>query len=252
MNNFCIIIPTYNNLLLTKEAIDSVRCQSVQDFNIIITDDSTNDDIRDYVDSISDQRIRYYANKPSLGAVRNWNKGLELADGKYVILLHHDEKMMGEKYLKELLSDFRKGYSIIISRVIVQDTKGVKRRYVNKLTNFFASHPRLLFVCNTIGPCSAIAFEHEKMKMFDTRLHWLVDVDWYYHLLNGQNIYYDRHIHIISQHGHADQISMNIDRKAMIKQDCEILNAKYNNLFRYELLAYQLIQYFKEIIKRLV
>jgi glycosyltransferase involved in cell wall biosynthesis len=98
MNNFCIIIPTYNNLLLTKEAIDSVRCQSVQDFNIIITDDSTNDDIRDYVDSISDQRIRYYANKPSLGPVRNWNRGLELADGKYVILLHHDEKMMDHGY----------------------------------------------------------------------------------------------------------------------------------------------------------
>ena len=71
--DFSIIIPTYNNLELFKRAVDSVLIQKNVSYEVIVVDDSTNNNIEDYINKTDLLRIRYYHHKPSKGAVANWN-----------------------------------------------------------------------------------------------------------------------------------------------------------------------------------
>ena len=99
---FSIVIPTFNSLELLRRALSSALQQQGVAMEVIVTDDSTTTDIADYVASLGDERLRYFRNQPSLGAVKNWNSGLEKATGQYVILMHHDEAMSGDDYLQRV------------------------------------------------------------------------------------------------------------------------------------------------------
>ena len=89
---FTIIIPTYNNLSLLKLALSSCQRQRFSDFEVILTDDSTNEVIEEYVSHLHLPWLKYHRNQSSLGAVNNWNHGLTLAKGDHIMVLHHDEK----------------------------------------------------------------------------------------------------------------------------------------------------------------
>ena len=49
MGKVSICIPTYNNLEQVKHLIGSINEQTYQDIEIIITDDSTNSDIEEWI-----------------------------------------------------------------------------------------------------------------------------------------------------------------------------------------------------------
>jgi glycosyltransferase involved in cell wall biosynthesis len=49
MITFSIIIPTYNQLPLLKRALESVLHQQGADYEVIVTDDSNNEDISTYI-----------------------------------------------------------------------------------------------------------------------------------------------------------------------------------------------------------
>lgn len=92
---FSVTIPTYKSQFL-KETIDSVLSQSCKDFELIIVNDASPDDIDSVVRQYSDSRIRYYVNSSNCGAkdvVDNWNICLSYASGDYMICLGDDDKI---------------------------------------------------------------------------------------------------------------------------------------------------------------
>lgn len=101
---FSIIIPAYKMAFL-KDAIDSVVAQAYKDFELIIVDDCSPEDlcsvVRPYQD---DARVRYYRNEKNYGSMRlaeNWNHCLEYCTGDYVICMGDDD-MLTECCLDEL------------------------------------------------------------------------------------------------------------------------------------------------------
>lgn len=99
---FSIGIPAYKARFL-KECIDSILSQTFPDFELIIVNDASPENIDDIVKSYSDKRIRYYVNEKNFGAeqvVDNWNKCLSLAAGKYIMIMGDDDKLMPQ-YLDE-------------------------------------------------------------------------------------------------------------------------------------------------------
>lgn len=93
---FSILIPTFKSRYLT-ECIESLISQTFQNFEIIIVNDDSPEDIDTIVDSYKDNRIKYYKNKKNCGAINvvdNWNKCLKFASGKYVICMGDDDKML--------------------------------------------------------------------------------------------------------------------------------------------------------------
>lgn len=93
---FSITIPAFKTNYL-KECIDSILCQTYNNFEIVIVDDCSPNDIKGIVDSYSDSRIRYYRNERNCGAidvVDNWNICLRYCTGDYVICMGDDDKLI--------------------------------------------------------------------------------------------------------------------------------------------------------------
>lgn len=226
---FSIVIPAYNNLPLLRRALESVRCQRDVTLEVIITDDSDqNADIQQYIATLHDSRISYHHNTPSLGAVPNWNSGLSKAQGDYVILMHHDEAMSTDDYLRQLQQQLQQGCDVVISNVEVSINEAIKRsHFTAAMKQYFLRHPSLLFLANAVGPCSCVAFRRHLAQPFDERLHWFVDVEWYYRLFKDRHIVYDKHLVMKSIHGHEGQISQKLDVIRTFHQDAPVIAATH-------------------------
>lgn len=80
-----------------KECIQSILGQTYSEFEIIIVNDASPENITSVVASFQDSRIRYYVNEKNYGAVNvvdNWNKCLSYAIGDYVICMGDDDKLL--------------------------------------------------------------------------------------------------------------------------------------------------------------
>lgn len=232
--DFTIIIPTYNNVELFKRAIDSVLIQKNVSYEIIVVDDSINNNIEDFVKKINQPHIKYYHNKPSKGAVANWNFGISLAKGKYIEVLHHDEALASEDILWEAKQLFETYHSsAVIANYKVLIGGGVKKEISIKkqFRAFFIKHPVLLFLSNLLGPCACVFIENGNVDYFDEKLHWLVDVDWYYRNLKDRKIsMLAQNLFISSIHGHKGQITEELNIQAEASKDSQIIISKYQSL----------------------
>lgn len=100
-----IAIPAYKKQYL-KDAIDSVLAQSHSNFELIIVNDRSPENLDEIVNQYNDTRIRYYKNAINLGKksiVHNWNKCLSYAKGEYFVLLCDDD-IMHPQFLSSMLS----------------------------------------------------------------------------------------------------------------------------------------------------
>lgn len=90
-----IVIPTYKRKKLLKECLDSILIQKIEcTYEIIIVDNNENfedNEIEMLVSKYSELNILYYKNSKNLGAAGNWNRCIELANGKWVTMIHDDD-----------------------------------------------------------------------------------------------------------------------------------------------------------------
>lgn len=107
---FSITIPAYKGKFLS-EAIGSCLGQLYQDFELIVVDDASPENLQAIVSNFGDARIRYYRNEVNHGAVNvvdNWNKCLEYCKGDYVICMGDDDKLKPNCLLElvKLMNDY--------------------------------------------------------------------------------------------------------------------------------------------------
>lgn len=106
---FSITIPAFKSQYL-NEAIASVANQTYQNWELVIVDDCSQEDIQSIVmPYIADNRIHYYRNEKNIGAnnvVDNWNKCLNYCTGDYIICMGDDDLLLPcclEEYEKLIL-----------------------------------------------------------------------------------------------------------------------------------------------------
>lgn len=121
---FTIAIPAYKATFL-KECIESVLNQSFSDFELLILNDASPENIKNIVDQFSDSRIKYYENEKNVGSVHvvdNWNKCLNLANGKYIICMGDDDKLTRHclREYESLISKYPK-YKVFHARTEIID-----------------------------------------------------------------------------------------------------------------------------------
>jgi glycosyltransferase involved in cell wall biosynthesis len=98
-----VLIPTYNRVVELERAIKSVLNQTVSDFEIIVINDSNEEEpVQNLINRFRDQRIRYCTNKRSKGGSGARNTGLLQARGKYIALLDDDDEWMPKKLEAQL------------------------------------------------------------------------------------------------------------------------------------------------------
>ncbi len=97
---FSIIIPAYNRAEILKSTIPAVLLQTFTDFELIIADDGSSDDIKTVVENFKESRIKYY-HQHNKGVCAARNLGAQNANGEFVIFLDSDDHIE-----KNWLEDF--------------------------------------------------------------------------------------------------------------------------------------------------
>ncbi len=102
-----IIMPTYNGLnKFLKEAIASVMAQDEQDWELLISDDGSNDGTRDYLKSLTDARIRVFLQDKNLGIFGNLNFLFKQAGAELSYILCQDDTFTDPQALNRCLAEW--------------------------------------------------------------------------------------------------------------------------------------------------
>ena len=86
-----ICIPTYNGASTIAETLKSCLNQTLQNFEIIISDDNSTDATLNEVQSIDDPRIKILNRETSTTPADNWNRVINAASGHYIKVLGQDD-----------------------------------------------------------------------------------------------------------------------------------------------------------------
>lgn len=87
-------MPVYNGMPYIAEAVESVLAQVEQDWEFLISDDGSTDGSREYLNSLSDPRIRIFKQKINLGIFGNLNFLLEKTKIPIAKILCQDDKLL--------------------------------------------------------------------------------------------------------------------------------------------------------------
>lgn len=74
-----------------REAVESILNQTMKDFEFIIINDASNEQTISILDQYNDERILRVDNETNLGLTVSLNKGLAMAQGKYIARMDSDD-----------------------------------------------------------------------------------------------------------------------------------------------------------------
>lgn len=100
---YCFLLPAYKARFF-EEALGSILSQTYRDFEVIVSDDCSPEDLKSIVDKFDDPRVSYRRNEKNIGAenlVDHWNMLLTLTDAEYFIMASDDD-VYDEHYLEEM------------------------------------------------------------------------------------------------------------------------------------------------------
>lgn len=98
-----IIMPSYNTGDYISKSIQSVQCQTYQNWELIIVDDCSTDNTDEIISLFKfDKRIKYYKNEKNSGAANSRNRALREARGKWIAFLDSDDLWLPEKLSKQI------------------------------------------------------------------------------------------------------------------------------------------------------
>jgi len=96
-----VIMPTYNLVAYTADALDSVRAQTFADFEVVIVDDGSTDNTVDIVKPfLADPRFRLIE-QPNAGTSAARNTAISHAVGEWIALLDCDDLWLPDKLARQ-------------------------------------------------------------------------------------------------------------------------------------------------------
>lgn len=106
--NLTVIILVYNGEKFIKNCLSSLVNQTLKNINIIIIDDGSSDNLKNELNNYSSLNIQYYKSTKNRGVSYSRNKGIKLANTKYITFIDSDDWIdlsTYEKCLKNINED---------------------------------------------------------------------------------------------------------------------------------------------------
>lgn len=175
-----ILIPTYNRPDYFRRALESALNQTYRHTEILIGDDSTNDETEKLVREQYLEKhpnIRYYHNEKNMGQFENDQKLLDMAQGDYVNFLMDDDLFHPQKIEKMMdcfIMDIKQEISLVTSHRMQIDADGKEigifgqsDRVIQKdsvLDGINLGNHLLCNNFNIIGEPTTVLFDKRKLK----------------------------------------------------------------------------------------
>jgi glycosyltransferase involved in cell wall biosynthesis len=190
-----ICIPAYKRVDYLKRLFQSISIQTYKNFEVVVTDDSGNDNtVENFINLNSfNFKLVYIKNPSSLGSPLNWLESFKHAQGDWIKIMHDDDYFISDTSLSKYVNGIDSKADCIFSGYIVEDevNKSKKEMVITDSTfNRFLNKPLRLFAKNKIGPPTVMLFKRSITDTFDSRLKWIVDWEFYIRLALKYNIKY--------------------------------------------------------------
>ncbi len=103
-----IIIPTYNRIGMLINAIDSILKQNYENYEIIIVDDCSKDNVEKEIEKYNNDKIKYYRNEINSGAGISRKNGYCKANGKYIVFMDDDDYYLDRAFFSKCIQIYQK------------------------------------------------------------------------------------------------------------------------------------------------
>ncbi|MDO8262978.1 MAG: glycosyltransferase [Gallionella sp.] len=166
MTKLTIFIQCYNRPAYAKSTIESVLNQTNKEFRLVISDNSSNDELY-HLAQAEFPNIECRRRAPSLPALDHFNKSISEVDTDYFCLFHDDD-LMEPEYVDAMLKTIelyphavayacnavtideevvRKGsfFESGVKYVIIDNPRALASRYFSKYPNGFAPFPAYIY-----------------------------------------------------------------------------------------------------------
>jgi len=174
MAKISVAIPTHSmkhgDYFLTR-LFESLWNQTFQDFEIIVTDNS-DDDVVKNICKLYKTGIQYFRN-PRKGMAQNTNEAITRSRGELIKIIYMDDYMAHDKALLRIVNHFD-GHWLVSSCAHIKMgenfTHSVHTPYYSK--DIYTGN-------NTIGSPSVLTILNDEPLLFDEAMTWLLDADYY-------------------------------------------------------------------------
>jgi glycosyltransferase involved in cell wall biosynthesis len=115
-----IIIPVYKNLKWLPETINSVFNQNYNNYEIIIINDCSPENVEPFLLPYTNNKIHYYEHTVNKGAAGARNTGISKCSGEYILPLDSDDVIYDANWLVDSIKKINKN-TIITSQICYCD-----------------------------------------------------------------------------------------------------------------------------------
>jgi len=143
-----VVMPVYNVETYLIEAVESILNQTFSDFEFIIIEDPSTEEITKILEKFAerDKRIRLIRNSRNLGLVRSLNKGLKQARGTYIARQDADDISLPDRLaIQACFLEKHPEIGVVGTWVALLDKEGQQTDILRKPTSPFLIKWSLLF-----------------------------------------------------------------------------------------------------------
>jgi len=225
-----IVIPTYNRTDFLKRALKSVLEQSFQNYEVLVVDDCSRENVQEVLKELKDNRLRYLRHETNQGEAISRNTAIQAAQGEYIAFLDDDDEWMPEKL--ELQIDFMdkapESTGAVYSEFLwmnSEDGRFLGRRKIPMKNGHIPTGKeevyKILLVRNLIGTPSTVVLRKSCFKeigFFDSQIAYGVDHDLWIRLARHYSLEYINRA-LVKCYVHPERLSNKLEVVMRGQQD---------------------------------
>lgn len=210
---FSIVIPTWEQYgkgsFFLTQLLESIKSQTLNDYEVVISDHSVNDDINNICKNYDTLDILYLRNENKRGnSPYNLNFGLRHAKGEIIKVMFQDDFFINPSSLELISEEFKNNNCKWLVNGCCHTTDSVNfYRYMLPTWN-----DKINEGVNTISSPSVLSFVNKNISYFDENLTMLMDCDYYYSLYKRYGLPSFLNEYLIANTSHDYQISKMYDK----------------------------------------
>jgi glycosyltransferase involved in cell wall biosynthesis len=209
-----VVVPNYNHAAFLRQRLDSIYCQTYQNFDVLLLDDCSPDDSRSILAQYQSQhphKTRLIVSEKNSGApFPQWQKGIALATGELIWIAESDD-FCARDFLEKLVVCFRdEAVQLAYARTVFVNVTGQPAEFsfqdhveilsATKWTRSYVATAHqevneVLGIKNSIPNVSGVLFRKSPLHDFLLDEHWSrmkICGDWifYLHVIRGGKLAY--------------------------------------------------------------
>lgn len=229
-----IAVPTYEadgkGITFIKKIVESFYIQTYDNLELVISDHSINDNIKNYINDLDNEKIIYIKNENDRGLqVENMNNAISNCNGDFIKLMNHDDYIDSPSTIELMINLIKEGFKWVIS--------SCKHYNYDTNTMYYHHNPRiesdgkhLLQGLNYVG-CSSVGLIPKNVLM-DVNVKYMADCELWYRLysslgmpgfLSGHNIVIGTGNHTLTRKFASKQSEMLIKDKIYCQKKYNII-----------------------------